>query len=457
MALTTRSADELNQMLAGAQTALKERKYDVAKSAMDTIMARTGREHDSIRLADAEPLQDEFHEAHIGHSQVDEHVAFRKACDDVFLVASALGYVRSKQKSTIIDPEITGLKCYKALRRRFPKLMEKGMTIAKAARVNKAIYSTGAGVGDEWVPTEHSSELQDAVRLETKVASLFREIRMPTNPYTLPVKGALKEPLLLSEVDADNDAEISKVDPATVNAQLSAVKIGYDTIFSEEVDEDAIVPIVPWLRQEAIEFMAHGRDRAIIDGDTSTTHQDSDITSAASVRKAWMGLRKLALAAAKKDGGTFALSILRNVRAGMGKYAANPSNLVYITSTEGAMRILGLGQFETQEKFGAGASALKGQLTTIDGAPLIVSEEVRGDLNATGVYDGITTTKTLVVVVNRKAFVNGLKRGVTIKPFADTRRDEYHLTTTARWAFKSFFATSTETVCGFAYNIAVTG
>ena len=61
----------------------------------------------------------------------------------------------------------------------------------------------------------------------------------------------------------------------------------------------------------------------------------------------------------------------------------------------------------TVDKFGPQATILNGQLGSLYGVPIIVSEHIRTDLNASGVYDAITTTKTCACAVNRNEWVMG--------------------------------------------------
>ena len=53
----------------------------------------------------------------------------------------------------------------------------------------KALDSTTAGSGDEWVPTDLSSQLQRRLYAESLVAQMFlgQEIDMPTDPYEFPL------------------------------------------------------------------------------------------------------------------------------------------------------------------------------------------------------------------------------------------------------------------------------
>ncbi len=40
---------------------------------------------------------------------------------------------------------------------------------------------------------------------------------------------------------------------------------------------------------EMVQAMAHGLDKAIVDGDTTNPHQDSDVDTSTNVRRAWIG------------------------------------------------------------------------------------------------------------------------------------------------------------------------
>src|SRR5680860_1334818 len=64
-------------------------------------------------------------------------------------------------------------------------------------------------------------------------------------------------------------------------------------------------------------------------------------------------------------------------------------------------------QIETREKFGDAATVLTGQALRVDGIPVVPTPHLRQDLNATGVNDGVTATKTGVLLVHRDAFALG--------------------------------------------------
>lgn len=91
----------------------------------------------------------------------------------------------------------------------------------------------------------------------------------------------------------------------------------------------------------------------------------------------------------------------------------------------------------------------------IDGVPIVVSDYVREDLNATGVYDGTTTNRAVALTVNRGGFVVGQRRSVTITTsdelFAEA--DQRAIIATLRLAFATTQPAGSEAVA-LTFNLA---
>ena len=471
---TTAQLDELNRGVSDLRQATQARNPEAFARIAKAVAGRSTAIHNAVY--DTAPTEDtsSFVAKHMGlHESApdvpiagrEEDVAFQKWADDVYTVGAILGLIKVKKvgdgEITVVDPAVLSLQTYRASRRRFAKHIAEGNRVAKSCDgrdlVEKAMYATGAGVGDEWVPTQHSPRLYEAVRLASKIAPLFTKFSMPSNPWTNPVEGALPEFKLLSENTADTPTNITAVDPATKNVTFTAKKGGFRVVLSEEIKEDSIIAILPWLRKTLAEAAAHGLDQAIVDGDTTNPHQDSDVDASTKFRRAWLGLRKRALAAAQIDGSTFSTAKIRNVRAQMGNYGADPTKLAYLTSVSGAMRLMGLTEVKSVDVFGPQSPILTGQIAVVDGVPVIVSQDVRQDLNASGVYNGTTKTNTMVVIVNRDAFALGERRGITLKSFLDPRSDTEQVALTARWDFQPMFDASVEVLCGYVYAVANSG
>jgi len=328
----------------------------------------------------------------------------------------------------------------------------------------KAMYSTGATVGDEWVPTAFSPQLTDKVRLALKVASLHPTIEMPTNPYKPPVLTTDLVGYYVGERTGDDDTLTAgnRMNASTLGTSqytLTACKIAGRTWFSEELTEDSIIPILPTLRENIVIALATAMEKATIDGDTAGTHQDVDVTAAYDAKKAWDGYRKSAQSAAKVSIASLTGEAIMNIRKAMGKYGVNPGELALVVGISGYAQLMNIRDssnnqlIQTLDKYGSSATIMTGELGKIYGIPIIVSEWIRENLNASGVYDGTTTTKTVMVMVYRPGFTYGSKRALTIKTDEDINTDQTVLVATMRKAFAARYAVASNYIVGLGYNL----
>lgn len=278
----------------------------------------------------------------------------------------------------------------------------------------KALDTSTSGGTSEWIPTDFSSQFYELVRMESRVFSLFPSISMPSSPFTIPMQVGRIKTFKMTEQTANtgqSKIEVGDTENLSGNFTLTAVKHASRVLLSDEVEEDSIVPMLPWLREELVRAMAEGRDDAVLNGDSAGTHEDTDVTDATDRRKLWIGLRAIANDQSNKtDLSTFNLTNLRAMRKNMGKYGIMPSRLACVVGMAGYIKLLSLSEVVTVDKYGSNATILNGELAKIDGIPIIVSEWVRENLNASGVYDGVTTSKTVLNLVYTGAFLSG-RRG----------------------------------------------
>jgi HK97 family phage major capsid protein len=325
----------------------------------------------------------------------------------------------------------------------------------EASALRKAMDTATTEEGLEWIPTGFSAELIRKVKLALKVAALHGRIVMPTNPFKLPIDGADAVAYLFSESTSDTASKITASTPGTKNVTFDAVKLACRVLVSTELEEDSVVAILPLLRDKIVQALAEAQENATINGDTDATHQDSDVTAASDVRKAWDGYRKLALGSAQVDLATFNIANLRAIRAAMGKFGVNPNNLAWIAGISVFNKMLSLDEVLTVDKYGANATILSGELAKLDGIPVIVSEFIREDLNASGVYDGSTTTQTILPLVYRPAFLYGDRRTITLRVSQELymETDQDVAIATQRLDFQPVQDATSEPIVGLGYNI----
>lgn len=309
----------------------------------------------------------------------------------------------------------------------------------------KAFGSTVTGEGDEWVPTALSNQFIEEFELEKKVADAHSEIRMTTNPYELPIEKNVPEAKTIGEA-----LQATSTNAGTDKLTFSAKKFVQFTRLPEELNEDSAPDIMARTRYNVSEAQRRAREQAILNGDDTATHMDSDIAGGAAnlAAKAFKGHRKLALAASSTvdfGGAAVTLPKIDEMIALMGAFGVNPRDLILVAGPQGYTQLKSLEAVTTVEKFGPQATILSGALAAIRGIPIVVSEYIRETTNATGVYDGITTDQAVLQLINLKRFYIGVRRPIVIRIMMDLPDyDRWLMASYTRWDFKGMAQSATE-------------
>jgi len=354
--------------------------------------------------------------------------SLQKANDELYLLSTLLGRPAMRLKY-------------------FEQLQHQGL-------LSKALATTVSGAGAEWVPQGFSARLVEAVQAELRLSGLHDHIAMPTKSYQLPVEGADPVPYLTSE-----NTEVSDSDITTANVVLDAVTVAARQLFSAEMGEDSVVPILPRLQVQLARALARGIENAMLNGDTAEMHMDSDVTDTSDVRKAWIGYRRKALT---DDGANAQITGLTaeglvGIKKAMGAYAMDPAECVWVVGTSVFNQLLLLRDesenpmVSTVDKYGPQATVVTGELGRLFGIPIVVSPLVREDLNGSGVYDGITKTQTVLFLVNRRAWVLGDRRRITLETDKNIASQQLQLVATWRGDFAHCFGSAL--TVGMGYDI----
>jgi len=416
-------AEELYKALNGLKEAIQEGNKEAAKKATEDALknAPQGNRLTEFPVEAATGLVD----LHKSFSKDPRVVEFQKRADDLFIVSKVLG----------IDPRQS--KLYKDFQE-------------PVSELRKAMTTATTGGGAEWIPTGFSADLIGKVEMALKVAALHPRVKMPTDPFKVPaLTGFSTAKLGGTEGSASPTASAL----TTSNVVLNAVKLITYVGLSYELEEDSIIAVLPLIKDDIVKALARAQDNAAINGDTSASHMDSDVTDAEDVRKAWNGYRDLVISAAKVDcAGAISDTKLRAVRKAMGKYGVDQNELAWVVGISGYNQMLGLSEVITVDKYGPNATVLTGELAKFDGIPVVVSEYVREDLNATGVYDDTTKTKTIVLLVRKDGFFFGDRRDVLIETDRNIKVQTTDLVASQRVAFMPRLP-STDAIVGLLYDI----
>lgn len=329
--------------------------------------------------------------------------------------------------------------------------------------VQRAMDTTTATEGTEWVPTEFSAQLIEKVKNRLNVARLFDRFKLPTPTFDWPLEGSDATAYLFTEQTADTgQTKFTASTPGTAKIQFSVKGLAARTLWSRMLTEVSIIPIVPYILKKFVRAFAVAQEQACINGDTAVTHQDSDVVAAADARKAWNGLRKEVTSDAKVDLSTLNADNLLNLFNVLDtQYAEDLAELVFLASIPAAIKMLLLRDSQnnlmitTKNQLSEQATIVRGYIGQLFSVPVVNSAYLRKDLNASGVYDGVTTTKTLVLLVYRDGYMFGDYRNYTTQMLKElyAESDQDAAIATARVDFKRMQA-STDNLSALGYNIA---
>ena len=256
--------------------------------------------------------------------------------------------------------------------------------------LNESVESKGVAMdtaeswaGEDFIDTGMATTVLQKVRdADSLLSKLPTPFNMPTATWEIPTEWADPTFYATSENTAWPWTEYTASNAWTGNITLSAKKLTAITYLSGELDEDSIVAIRPYVEQKLAKAYIETLDKSIINGDTVTA-ATWNVNSDDGAPTAWLyylhfdGLRKSAITNSKTvNAGTLDSTDFRAARKLLGRKWLNPSELLWILSTDVYFKVLGLSQVETIEKFGGAATIVNGVLKAIDGIEVITNWDV---------------------------------------------------------------------------------
>lgn len=265
------------------------------------------------------------------------------------------------------------------------------------------VQKYGAHVPSATWETEVSLNLESEVRRRLVVAPVFRNIAMQTNVMTIPVNPEAGTATWVT------NAEFGAV-PATLGAAgasagttathalkeitLNAYKLATNEYTAYEEEEDALLALMPIIRDGMIRRVARAVDKAFLLGAGSGSDPVKGLANWATNTTAAGNTVAAGMTVAK----------MRTLRQGLGAWGLDPSEVVYIVNTDTYYQLLEDSVFQTMNQVGTQATLLTGQIGQIGGSPVLVSAEFASP--ASGVAGAIC--------LNPGNFIVGNQRGLRI-------------------------------------------
>ena len=329
--------------------------------------------------------------------------------------------------------------------------------------IGRALDSDTAGAGGELTFTGETSEMWRDVHLATSVVSLFGSIMMPSTPFQIPHD--------FGDVSwyrgTPNVAPTSST-PGTGRQTLTAAELAAMIGWSYDLDEDAVIAVLPELRVTLIRNAAEVLDDVVLNGDISDdgTNINADGATAGSLSGSagldhylvFDGLIHIPLVdnTGQRNNHNAAVSddMFNEVRGKLGKYGVRPSECAFVMDMNTYIRSLSIENFRTVEKLGPNATLLTGQLGDIEGIPVIISEQMlRSDTDGKVSSGGNGADTGRVLVVNRNMYRLGFKRELLIESERDIQKRQTVLVASMRVAFEGRIDNASDTAVALQYNI----
>lgn len=404
--------------------------------------------------------------------------------DRVEAVDLALAYMICAKARTVEDAAsqqvymakgvpFTSEQLLKAMALKAYRAQERGTLAGKAleglaVKSDEVMHSDLTSYGDEWVPTLWSREIWRRIRLRARVLPLFADWEMPSNPAEYPIESsgftiykvaetADEAALVIGSNNPFSDSQVT-----TGKLTFTAGKMGALGYFSEELVEDSIIPLVPQLRRQIADDMAHGVDDILINGDETTgTGNISYYGSSIGSTSRYLtidGLRHVPLVGNtnnKRDGGAITyedITATRKLMGTNGKYAVDPSKLVLLPDLAVVYKLIDLAEVITVDKYGPNATILTGELGKIMGIPIVLTEDYpltdsSGYINATG----SSNTVGSFLIVRRDGVRVGWRRHVKVTVGDLPYSDAHYVLASARFDVQCY---DTDVVA-LSYNLTV--
>ena len=239
---------------------------------------------------------------------------------------------------------------------------------------------------------EVSLQMEAEVRQRLVVAPNIRNIQMQTNVMSIPVNpeagvatwvtnanfGAVPGSLGAAGASAGNTLthQLKEI-------TLNAYKVATNEYLAYEEEEDAILAIMPVVRDGMVRRIARAVDRAVLRGAGTGSDPVRGLTVCATTNftsGAAITTNNIAIATSTT---AVTATNLRAARQKLGVWGLDPSEVIFIVSTKVYYDLLEDTNFQTMEKVGTQATLLTGQIGSIGNSPVLVSGEFEAEAAGT--------------------------------------------------------------------------
>lgn len=332
--------------------------------------------------------------------------------------------------------------------------------IFTADRVER-LFNYSSTEGQELVFDYDMPMLAERVDMESPISGLFRQVQVSEGrKVTVPTLSGGITPFLKNAATEDDPPKYRKSSGIFGSETYEMIGFAVATQLDEDTADD-----VTWTNAASLftaqlaRAMAWAREDAIINGDTTSPHQDTlsgwnnrNMFTTALLggsddhRRAWIGLRALAAdrsAAASGSGDANIGVTLRTARAGVTAPYGLGEVVHLISYNQFLSELVAHDDFKTLDAYGQLATRISGSVTgplpnqvgVIDGVPVCIAWFLSDAMETSGLYTDGTGGKSGVLTVARDRFQMMVRRANRIEVAKDINRGVWDQVLTCRELF----------------------
>ena len=261
-----------------------------------------------------------------------------------------------------------------------------------------------------------SQAFEEEVRLEQKVAPLFREIQVASGATVLPIApdtenanfnntGLETTANLLEESGAsDNNYNINRV-------LLQAFRLVSGTFIANDTDEQVVISVLPIITSALARAHAKAIDSAILLGNSSFVGLVGGAGTDGS--GSFLAGDSALVTDPDASGSSDAVTSgnLLSIRSEMGKYGMNPADVAYIVGLDQYYNLIADAGFSDVSEVGSDLALKRlGVVGAIYGSPVVATDVLAQGTKETGAFTG-----TAALAVNVRNYVIPRLKGVSIE------------------------------------------
>ena len=261
-----------------------------------------------------------------------------------------------------------------------------------------------------------SQAFEEEVRLEQKVAPLFREIQVASGATVLPIApdtenanfnntGLETTANLLEESGAsDNNYNVNRV-------LLQAFRLVSGTFIANDTDEQVVISVLPIITSALARAHAKAIDSAILLGNSSFVGLVGGAGTDGS--GSFLAGDSALVTDPDASGSSDAVTSgnLLSIRSEMGKYGMNPADVAYIVGLDQYYNLIADAGFSDVSEVGSDLALKRlGVVGAIYGSPVVATDVLAQGTKETGAFTG-----TAALAVNVRNYVIPRLKGVSIE------------------------------------------